>query len=78
MARLRNPRPLIAGWVATIVLETILYWIVQTQPVWRNILAPFYILAAIPAALASWHFIRGRAHEDRRHEDRRHQARREK
>jgi hypothetical protein len=74
----RNPRPLIFGWTITLVLEALIYWIVTNQPVSREVLTPGYVLAAVPAAIATWHWLhRRRSHHDRREGDRRHEERRQ-
>lgn len=72
----RNPRPLITAWVITLLLAALIRWIIAVQPVYREILTPAYLLAAVPAAVATWHWIHRRDHNrrerDRRHADRRH------
>jgi hypothetical protein len=72
----RNPRPLITAWVITVLFVALIYWIVTVQPVYKEILTPAYLLAAVPAAVATWHWLHHRKHHDRRDGDRRHEERR--
>jgi hypothetical protein len=72
----RNPRPLITAWVITLLFAALIYWIVSAQPVYKEILTPAYALAAVPAAVATWHWFHRRGDHNRRNGDRRHEDRR--
>jgi hypothetical protein len=73
----RSVRPLVISWIITLLLEGLLLWVRSVQPVMSEILKPGYVLAALPAALGTWHWFHRRSRHERRSGDRRHDSRRQ-
>lgn len=73
---LRESRPTLIIWLATLTIEGAMLWFVHSRPLWTDLLRPFMILALVPAVVATWRLRRRRSGHDRREAERRAAARR--
>jgi hypothetical protein len=74
---LRESRPTIVLWLATLTIEAAMLWFVRGNLLWLDLLRPFMILALAPAVVATWRLLRPRSGHDRREADRRAAPRRD-
>ena len=73
---MRDVRPLLWTWAATLLGFAAWWWIVHNLTVWAELVKPFLVLLLAPALWRSWRWMHARR-KDRRDHDRRMANRRD-
>lgn len=72
----RKFAPLVAAWIAAIVIAGLIYWFEVEMPAFDEVVAPLYAVTALLLVAFTWRWIRTRGRGERRNMDRRRTDRR--